>query len=206
MRRARTTVYLARHGSVVGSESRRFIGHLDVPLSPRGEVESTALARRLARAPLAAAYSSDLVRTRRTAEIVCAPHGIAAEPLPALREFSMGRWEGLTAEEIRGREPGAFDAWMADIGRFQFPEGESLPDVEARAWPAFEAIVARHAGERVLVVAHGGPNRIVLCRALGLPLDRILMLGQDYAGLSVLEAGGHSWVLRLLNHREPISS
>ena len=205
MRRARTTVYLARHGSVVGSESRRFIGHLDVPLSPRGEVESTALARRLARAPLAAAYSSDLVRTRRTAEIVCAPHGIAAEPLSALREFSMGRWEGLTAEEIRAREPGAFDAWMADIGRFQFPEGESLPDVEARAWPAFEAIVARHAGERVLVVAHGGPNRIVLCRALGLPLDRILMLGQDYAGLSVLEAGGHSWVLRLLNHREPIS-
>ena len=206
MRRARTTVYLARHGSVVGSESRRFIGHLDVPLSPRGEVESTALARRLARAPLAAAYSSDLVRTRRTAEIVCAPHGIAAEPLSALREFSMGRWEGLTAEEIRAREPGAFDAWMADIGRFQFPEGESLPDVEARAWPAFEAIVARHAGERVLVVAHGGPNRIVLCRALGLPLDRILMLGQDYAGLSVLEAGGRGWVLRLLNHREPISS
>jgi alpha-ribazole phosphatase len=206
VRRARTTVYLARHGSVVGSESRRFIGHLDVPLSPRGEVESTALARRLARAPLAAAYSSDLVRTRRTAEIVCAPHGIAAEPLSALREFSMGRWEGLTAEEIRAREPGAFDAWMADIGRFQFPEGESLPDVEARAWPAFEAIVARHAGERVLVVAHGGPNRIVLCRALGLPLDRILMLGQDYAGLSVLEAGGRGWVLRLLNHREPISS
>jgi alpha-ribazole phosphatase len=206
VRRARTTVYLARHGSVVGSESRRFIGHLDVPLSPRGEVESTALARRLARAPLAAAYSSDLVRTRRTAEIVCAPHGIAAEPLSALREFSMGRWEGLTAEEIRAREPGAFDAWMADIGCFQFPEGESLPDVEARAWPAFEAIVARHAGERVLVVAHGGPNRIVLCRALGLPLDRILMLGQDYAGLSVLEAGGRGWVLRLLNHREPISS
>ena len=78
-------VYLARHGSVLGSESRRFIGHLDVPLSPRGEAEAAALARRLARAPLAAAYSSDLVRTRRTAEIVCAPHGIAAEPLPAWR-------------------------------------------------------------------------------------------------------------------------
>jgi alpha-ribazole phosphatase len=206
VRRARTTVYLARHGSVVGSETRRFIGHLDVPLSPRGEAESAALARRLAGASLAAAYSSDLVRARRTAEIVCAPHAITVEPVPALREFSTGRWEGLTAEEIRAREPAAFDAWMADIGRFQFPEGESLPDVEARAWPAFEGIVARHAGERVLVVAHGGPNRIVLCRALGLPLDRILMLGQDYAGLSVLEAGGPSWVLRLLNHREPVRS
>ncbi len=206
MRRTRTIVYLARHGSVVGAESRRFIGHLDVPLSPRGEAESAALARRLAGTALAAAYSSDLVRTRRTAEIVCEPHGIGVEPLPALREFSMGRWEGLTAEEIRTREPAAFEAWMADIGRFQFPEGESLPEVEARAWPAFAAIAARHAGESVLVVANGGPNRIVLCRALGLPLERILMLGQDYAALSVLEGNRDRWVLRLLNHREPLAS
>src|SRR5712691_2580938 len=176
VRSARTIVYLARHGSVVGAESRRFIGHLDMPLSPRGEAESIALARRLAGTSLAAAYSSDLVRTRRT------------------------------AEEIRTREPVAFEAWMADIGRFQFPEGESLPEVEARAWPAFEAIAARHAGESVLVVAHGGPNRIVLCRALGLPLERILMLGQDYAALSVLEGNRDRWVLRLLNHREPLAS
>jgi broad specificity phosphatase PhoE len=206
VRRARTTIYLARHGSVVGSETRRFIGHLDVPLSPRGEAESAALTRRLAGVRFAAAYSSDLARTRRTAEIVCAPHEIAVECLSALREFSMGRWEGLTVEEIRAREPEAFEAWMADIGRFQFPEGESLLEVEARAWPAFEAIAARHVGERVLVVAHGGPNRIVLCRALGLPPERILTLGQDYAGLSVLEVGGESWVLRLLNHREPIGA
>jgi broad specificity phosphatase PhoE len=199
-----TTIYLVRHGSVVGAETRRFIGHLDVPLSPLGEAEAAALSRRLATVKLTAAYSSDLARTRRTAEILGAPHGLVAVPLPDLREFSMGRWEGLTAEEIRALDPAAFEAWMADVGRFQFPGGESLSDVAARAWPALEAIEARHAGGSVLVVAHGGPNRIVLCRALGVPLDRILALGQDYAALSVLERGREGWTLRLLNHREPL--
>jgi len=199
-----TTIYLVRHGSVVGAATRRFIGHLDVPLSPLGEGEATALARRLSSAKLTAAYSSDLSRTRRTAEILGAPHGLEVVVLPELREFSMGRWEGLTAEEIRALDPVAFEAWMADVGRFQFPDGESLSDVEARVWPAFEAIEARHAGGSVLVVAHGGPNRIVLCRALGVPLERILTLGQDYAALSVMERDREGWTLRLLNHREPL--
>ena len=200
----RTTIYLVRHGSVVGAETRRFIGHLDVPLSPIGEAEAAALARRLAGAKFAAAYSSDLARTRRTAEILAAPHGLEAVPLPELREFSMGRWEGLTAAEIRALDPAAFEAWMADVGRFQFPGGESLADVSARAWPAFEDIAARHPGSRVLVVAHGGPNRIVICRALGIPPERILALGQDYAALSVLERRPSGWALLLLNHREAL--
>ena len=199
-----TTIYLVRHGSVVGAETRRFIGHLNVPLSPMGEAEAAALGRRLAGAKLAAVYASDLARTRRTAEILAAPHGLGVVPVPALREFSMGRWEGLTADEIRALDPAAFEAWMADIGRFQFPGGESLPDVSARAWPAFEGIAARHPASRVLVVAHGGPNRIVLCRAMGIRPERLLALGQDYAALSVLERGSSGWVLRLLNHREPL--
>lgn len=188
----------------MGAETRRFIGHLDVPLSPLGEAEAAALGRRLAGTRLAAAYSSDLTRARRTAEILTASHGLEAVTLPELREFSMGQWEGLTAAEIRAADPAAFEVWMADIGQFQFPGGESLPDVSARAWPAFEGIAARHPGSRVLVVAHGGPNRIVLCRALGIRPERIMTLGQDYAALSVLERSPSGWALRLLNHREPL--
>ena len=67
------------------------------------------------------------------------------------------------------------------------------------------AIEARHADASVLVVAHGGPNRIMLCRALGVPPERILSLGQDYAGLSVIERDRGRWSLRLLNHREPVA-
>jgi broad specificity phosphatase PhoE len=193
-----------RHGLVVGAETRRFIGHLDVPLSPGGERQAAALARRLGGVRLDAVYSSDLARARRTAQIVAAPHGLAPVALPALREFAMGRWEGLTGEEIRAREPDAFQRWMADVSGYRFPDGESLGDLEARAWPVFEALVAAYAGGAVVVVGHGGTNRMLLCRALGLGRERLLALGQDYGALSLLEARDGHWTLRLLNHCEPL--
>ncbi len=198
-----TRVYLVRHGAVVGAETRRFIGHLDVPLSEAGERQLRALARRLSAVALGALYASDLARTRRSAELLGAPHGLTPRLLPALREFAMGRWEGLTAAEIREREPEAFAAWMADVGGYRFPEGESLGDLAARAWPAFERIVEAHAGETVAVVAHGGTNRMILCRALGLPPTRLLAVGQDYGGLTLLVRANARWSLRMLNHVEP---
>jgi bisphosphoglycerate-dependent phosphoglycerate mutase len=59
----RTLIYLIRHGSVVGAETRRFIGHLDVALSALGERQMTALAEPLAAVKLDAVYSSDLSRS-----------------------------------------------------------------------------------------------------------------------------------------------
>ena len=194
-----TVIYLLRHGEVVLAETRRFIGHLDVPLSAGGEAQCAAQARRLAAAPLQAIYSSDLARARRSGEIIGAPHGLRPEPLPALREMAMGRWEGLTADEIRAREPRAFADWMASVGEFAFPEGESVPDLVARAGAAFDCIVSTAAQRTIAIVAHGGTNRALLCRALGLPWSRLLALGQDYGALSVLEQVREAWVLRRLN-------
>jgi broad specificity phosphatase PhoE len=161
-----------------------------------------ALARRLAGSTIDAVYSSDLSRTRRSATILAEPHGLTAVELPALREFSMGRWEGLTAEQIRALDSGAFARWMADVTGYQFPDGESLAHLAARAWPAFERIAAAHCGGAVAIVAHGGTNRLLLCRALGLAPERLLALGQDYASLSVLDGSAGRWTLCMLNHRE----
>ncbi|MCI0548110.1 MAG: histidine phosphatase family protein [Candidatus Rokubacteria bacterium] len=202
-RQLRTTVYLIRHGAVVGSETRRFIGHLDVPLSALGRRQLAAVAARLSYVRLAAVYSSDLGRARESAAIVAAPHRLPPAAVPALREFAMGDWEGLTGEEIEARDAPGYRAWMSDVGRFQFPRGENLDQVAARAWPAFARIAARHAGTSVAVIAHGGSNRAILCRALGIPLGRILALGQDYAALSVLAGARDRWALRLLNQAEP---
>jgi broad specificity phosphatase PhoE len=194
-----TTVYLVRHGSVVGAETRRFIGHLDVPLSPLGERQVAALASRLRTVTFDGVYVSDLERARRSAEILAAPHGLTPVVVPELREFAMGRWEGLTAAQIRDLDAVAFATWMADVAGYQFPDGESLAQLAGRAWPAFERIVAAHVDGCVAIVAHGGTNRMILCRALGLSAERLLALGQDYAGLSVLERSAERWTLCLLN-------
>jgi len=194
-------IYLLRHGEVVLAETRRFIGHLDVPLSPRGEQQSLAQAARLASVKLAALYTSDLARARRTGEIIGAPHGLVPTVVPELREMAMGRWEGLTAAAIQRDEPVKFAEWMANVGEFPFPDGESVPDLEARAWPAFESITGAHAGQSIAIVAHGGTNRALLCRALGLPSGRLLSMGQDYGALTVLERIDTAWRLRHLNER-----
>ena len=194
-------IYLLRHGEVEGASTRRFIGHLDVPLSAEGERQCVAQAERLRAVRLTAVFSSDLGRSRRSAEIIGAPHGLSPTVVPALREMDMGRWDGLTAAQIKEREPAAFADWMSRIGEFPFPEGESVPDLLARVAPAFDAIVAAHAGRPIAIVAHGGPNRALLCRALGLPLGRLLALGQDYAALSVLEEASGGWALRRLNEK-----
>jgi len=194
-----TLIYLLRHGEVAHAEPRRFLGHLDVPLSPRGEAQCAAQAGRLRGAGLRAVFTSDLVRAVRSGEIIGAPHGLVPEALPALREMDMGRWDGLSAEEVEKREPGVLEAFAARVGEYPFPGGEDVPQLLARVWPAVEAIAAAHAGHAVAVVAHAGANRAILCRALGLPLARLLAFGQDYAALSVLERAGGAWRLLRLN-------
>ena len=196
-----TLIYLLRHGEVVLAGTRRFIGHLDVPLSPDGEAQCAAQARRLRGVRLDALYSSDLERARRSGEIIGAPHGLAPRTTPALREVAMGRWEGLTAAEIQAREPDVFREWMSRVGEFPFPEGESVADLVARAGAAFDTIVSGGRDRSIAIVAHGGTNRALLCRALGLPLGRLLAFGQDYGALTVLERTPVGWVLRRLNER-----
>ena len=194
-----TLIYLLRHGETVLAEPRRFVGHLDVPLSARGEAQCERQAHRLKGVGLAAVYSSDLVRAVRSAQIVGVPHGLTPKTLPALREMDMGRWEGLTAADLDAREPEVFKDWMTGVGEYPFPEGEDVGRLVARAWPAFEAIATEHAGQAVAVVAHAGPNRAILCRALGLPLTRLSAFGQDYASLTLLEHTAARWRLLRLN-------
>ena len=196
-----TTIHLLRHGAVVLAETRRFIGHLDAPLSELGERQCRAQAERLRGVKLTAIFASDLSRALRSAELVADPHGLTPTVVPALREMAMGTWDGLTAAEIKQRDPAAFAEWLSRIGEFPFPGGESVRDLVARAWPAFEAIVETHRGEAIAVVAHGGTNRALLCRALGLPLERLLAFGQDYAALTVLEHSSAGWRLSRLNER-----
>lgn len=177
------------------------MGHLDVPLSPLGERQIAAVAEHLSTTPLEAVYSSDLLRTRRSAGIIARPHGLVPIERSALREFAMGRWEGLTGEEIKTLDAAGHASWMADVAGYQFPDGENLAQLSARAWPALEEIVGAHRGGAVAIVAHGGTNRALLCRALGIAPERILTLGQDYAALSVLVWSGERFTLTRLNQQ-----
>lgn len=181
-----TTVLLMRHGELPQAEPRRFVGQRDVPLSEQGRSQARAWAPVLAGLALGGAWCSDLSRCRETAALALAGTGLAATPLPALREISLGQWEGLSADEVRARFPGEYERRGADLAGVAPEGGESFLQAQDRAWAALQGIVTRHSG-LLLVVAHAGVNRALACRVLGLPLQQLLLLGQDYCGLNILE-------------------
>jgi broad specificity phosphatase PhoE len=198
---ASTWLYLIRHGEVTGSTEGRFFGHTDVALSTVGLRQVAALSERLAAEPIDAVYTSDLLRARQSAAPLAAPGRVGPVVLPALREIAMGRWEGLTFGQIREQDPDALRGWLADPTAVPFPGGETLQELRDRVVPAIGEALARHAGRRVAVVAHGGSNRVVLAEALGLPLRNALRLAQDYACVNLIEYRQAGAVLHRLNHQ-----
>lgn len=177
---------LARHGEAEGSREFRFNGSSDVPLTSHG----LAQARRLADAvyPLApvAVYSSPLSRARATAEAIATRAHLTVELQPGLREQAYGSWERLTADEARQRDPKRFAAWSAGQ-RIAPPAGEALSAVRQRVVACVCELAERHMGETVVLVAHVGPIKVLLCTALGLPLSGARRFWIDPASYSVVD-------------------
>ncbi|MGE4265695.1 MAG: histidine phosphatase family protein [Desulfovibrio sp.] len=182
---AATTLLLLRHGEIPQAAPSRFVGQRDLPLTERGQAQAQAWSRHLAALPLASAWCSDLVRCRHTAALALAGAPLAATTLPALREIHLGGWEGLTVDEVRQRFPGEHEKRGADLAHTIPSGGESFAQAQHRFWDALTHI-ARQGPGLALVVAHGGVIRAALCRLLGLRLDSLFRLGQDYCGLNIV--------------------
>lgn len=224
-----TTLYLIRHGETEGGEVRRYKGSLDVPLSVRGLEQAERTARflfshsataRLSQgmsylkdvhntpvndaaeggAPaIAAVYCSPLSRAVKGAEAIAKPHGLTPGIVPELRERSFGIWEGLSFTEIKERYPAEFEAWASNPLRYSPIGGESTIEVRDRAVGALEALLSRHAGESIAVVAHGGVNRIALCHYLGIPLENLFRIEQNFSAVNIIEFWERYPVVKALN-------
>jgi broad specificity phosphatase PhoE len=162
---------LLRHAQSMWNEAGRWQGWADPPLSVLGEQQIQRAAGHLAGAPpFDLVVSSDLLRARRTAELLAEALGQPGAPAvePGLREYNIGAWSGRTHEEIEARWPGE----IARFGRGEIaapPGGEHPAEFDARVAAAGNRVAAAaHAAgaDRVLVVAHGGVLR-TLARAAG---------------------------------------
>ena len=155
---------LLRHGESTWNAEHRWQGWADPPLSPRGEGQAAAAARWLAGGddPFAVVASSDLVRARRTAEIVAGALGLElAAADPGLRERDVGHWTGLTTDEIRRDWPTELADWRAGR-RSAAPGGEPEAALVARVVAGLGALAASlPAGAAAVVVTHGGVVRAV---------------------------------------------
>jgi len=198
-----TRIHLIRHGQVLGHDQPRYNGQSDVALTDLGIQQYHRLKERLAGAPVSACYTSDLSRCVMGADIICSAFGIQPVRRNQLRELNIGIWEGLTWDEITQRWPQEWQARMADLVNYRAPGGENLLDVEARVMPVLSEIMEKHRGQEVLVVGHGGVNRIILLNAIGAPLAGMFNIEQNYGCYNIIDyyADGLATV-KLLNSQE----
>lgn len=182
-------ILLARHGETPWNAEGRYQGQEDIPLSPVGEAQATALGERLAGLPITRAVASPLVRARHTAELALGATRAAQLQLdPGLLEIAHGEWEGLLASQIDERDGPRLRDWRERPDSVQMPGGESLQQVLDRAWPALaRACDGLGDADTVLVVAHDAVNRVLLCRILGIPLQKLWGFRQAPTTLNLLE-------------------
>lgn len=194
-----TRLYLLRHGQVADGHTHRYHGNNDIELSPQGVKQLEAAAAQLQEVELAGVYASDLTRSRQGAEIICRGRDLKPRSLPEFREIHFGVWEGLSFQEIAEQYPDHLQARFQDLANFRIPGGESLMDLKARALPALQGLVEAHQNQAFLLVAHAGLNRVILSEALGLTLQNLFRLDQNYGCLNIIDYFPDLAVVRLVN-------
>jgi broad specificity phosphatase PhoE len=208
------TLVLTRHGKTAAAGDVMLGGQLDLPMAPEGRAQAHALAHRLVDVRIDRIIASPMLRALETAQTIAT--GRPVEVDARLRELDYGTWEGLTYAEIDNLDPKLRARWEDDPASTHSPGGESGDDVAARARGFLRdllaaempvGVVARRRSpdpggsrgsvsetqasdegqKRVLVVAHGTFNRILLCVALGIPIrDYRRRFLQDQTNLTVL--------------------
>ncbi|MDX6765260.1 MAG: histidine phosphatase family protein [Candidatus Methylacidiphilales bacterium] len=193
-----TRLTLLRHGETVWNREGRMQGHGDSPLSPDGEHQVEALARRMAgsSSSFTHLYSSDLGRAMSTAEAIARRTGLEVLPAPELRERAMGLFEGLTREEVRIRHPGAYAAWKTQDPTRPSPGGESIEASTARMLAFCQTLAERHRGGHVVAVSHGGVMAGFLRHILGIPEETARHFKIPNASVNVFLHDAQGWWLQ----------
>ncbi|MFD8740355.1 histidine phosphatase family protein [Streptomyces sp. NPDC059618] len=165
-----TTLLLVRHGQTVWHAENRYAGVSDVGLTEEGRAQAEALGRWAAAHPVDAIWTSTMSRAFATAEPACRALGLVPHREPGLRECDFGVLEGRTLAEFERENPVRAKAYRADPVSYPFPEAEDPRTAAARGTRALRRAADAHPGRRVLVVAHNTLLRLVLCKALSVPL------------------------------------
>jgi alpha-ribazole phosphatase len=193
-----TRLVLVRHGEPDETVRGRCYGHLDPGLSPRGRRQMRQGRRVLRAAPPAIIYSSPCRRALESARHL-APRDVKVVVDDRLREIDFGAFEGLPYDEIATRFPETYEEWMRHPTDVVFPGGESFPAMSARVREALDQLRRAHSGQRVVVVSHGGVNRIAIAHALGLEPSRIFRLDQGYGCVNIIDFFGDEPIVRMVN-------
>ena len=193
MQAGQTLIDLLRHGEVAGGDLLRG-SRTDQPLSDKGweqlreTVDSGANWQRVVCSPLR--------RCREFAEETAERLNLPLQVEEGLRELDFGAWDGLPLEQLWAQHGDAANAFLEDPLSVMPPDAEPITEFQQRVLASWNALLTDHAGEHLLLVAHGVVNRLILSHVLAMPLSAMFRLEVAHACLSRVRVGtGNSRVV-----------
>ena len=181
-------VDLLRHGETELGGGLR--GSIDDALTDLGWAQMRAAV--VGQGPWDRLVSSPLQRCARFAEELGAQQGLPVHLDKDLQELHFGAWEGQSAAALMETDAQALGLFWADPYSFTPPQGEPVADFSARVLAALKRLHATCAGERILLISHGGVMRLLLAQARGLPREQLLNVEVGHGALFslTLESAG----------------
>jgi broad specificity phosphatase PhoE len=159
------TLYIVRHGQTEWNLNRIIQGHVDSPLTSEGVMQARALGKKFKDIKFTAAYSSDLLRAHRTAELISKEKNLIIKTSEHLRERFLGKLEGRPFNDHVNELKYVFEEYIdeqektlleSQINKELVKDVEPIKNIIARFIPFIREIAITHVGEKVLVVSHGG--------------------------------------------------
>jgi broad specificity phosphatase PhoE len=182
---------LIRHGETYWNEERRIQGgDSDIELNDTGLGQAKKLAAFLENEPITAILSSPLQRATATAEVIASHHQLSVKVDQGLRELRVGELEGMSVSNLST----TFSQFLVQLwqgrGSTKLPNGESLSELQQRAWKAIESLLTQHKEHKdgtAVVVSHYFVTLAIILKALDLPLDYFTKFKVDPGGVSIIE-------------------
>ncbi len=167
-----TRIIAVRHGETDWNVETRIQGNLDIGLNEKGQWQARRLSLALAaREPIAAIYSSDLLRARDTARAIADATRRPLHLVAGLRERGFGLFQGKTYAEVEAQHPEEALRWRKRDPEWAPPQGESLLALRERVLDTARTLAARHLDEQIVLVAHGGVMDMLYRAATGMGLQ-----------------------------------
>ena len=185
----KTEIVIVRHGETIWNTEGRLQGHMDSALTEKGKTQASSLAERLKDEVFSHIYCSDLGRAIDTAQSVADTTNNTLITDARIREKSFGALQGMNQDEQ--------DAHYAEAGDI-VDTGECLTTFTDRVSAFFDDIAAKHVGERVLVVTHGGVLSLFLRLCLGLPQEAARKFRLPNAAMNTVDHINGEWIIGMI--------
>ncbi len=184
-------IYLFRHGELITKYHKKYVGHLDAPLSETGQKQAQSINTFISKLKNPTIITSDLQRTFSGLKLPLVKK-------KELREINFGTWDDLSWKEIKKSFPDEAEAFLKEPSNFNFPSGESYYHLSERVIPIFDELL-NSGKENFIFVVHAGVIRTIISKKFNIPLQEVFNFKIDYGKCTIIEKNKSHFTLLSLN-------